>query len=215
MSSVNIDLIFEEVVDALVPFQSNRRDYVTHLAQANRFVQDGDFRGLLDLLDTLQSTPPTAVLPSVEPVVDDGSSVPSEEELTDSGSEEGEPAGPSDVNVTPTTASTQRPRRRTVTHNVRYSAAQKAVLRHHFYVVKDHWPSRYMRTMLGALMDVPPRSIYFWFANERRNQSIGKPDVDVQLVLNPQQERQYLLQYRRDVGQPNVNIPILPSLNLA
>lgn len=217
MSSVNIDLIFEEVIDALVPFQSSRRDYVTYLSQANRLVHDGDFRGLLDLLDQLQIAPPTAVIPSsVAPVtIEEDESAPSEEELTDSGTEEGEPSEPSDANVTPTTASTHHPRRRRVAHNVRYSAAQKAVLRHHFYVIKDHWPSRYMRTMLGRLMDVPARNIYFWFANERRSQGIGKPAGDVQPVLNPQQERQYLLQYRRDVGQPNVNIPMLPSLTHA
>lgn len=215
MASINIDLIFEEIVDALVPLQVNRREYVTYLGLANRLTRSNDFSGLLDLLDRLHAM---EALPSVPVAVEDEVPV-SEEDLTDSGTEESEATDPQDPSqdlsdiTTPTTDSTRRPRRRNVSHNVRYSAAQKAVLRHHFYVVKDHWPSRYMRTMLGALMDVPPRNIYFWFANERRTQGVAKNADHAQPVLTPQQERQYLLQYRRDVGQPNMIIPLLPSLN--
>ena len=173
--SINVDLIFDEIVEVLVSWQSLRHDYVTYLSRANRLMRDKDYRGLLDLLDELQEHP---------------------QSIVQSGSEEDE-----------LPVAVPRPRRR-VTKSVRYCATQRAVLRHHFYEVRDHWPSIYMRTMLANLMNVQPRNIYFWFANERRTKNIPKPAADVPPVLTREQEHECLLRYRCEIGRPDLAIPM-------
>jgi hypothetical protein len=185
MALSGAQLIFNEVVQALEPQVQNHVTYVQLLRQAHRLSKENDLTGLLDLLDTLACSPSVVEQPpsDVETVLS--------AELDD---------------VTPPSTSATAPiRRRGTTTAIRFSRPQREILRHHFYVIKDYWPSLYLRNVLAKMFNVTSRSVYFWFANERRLKNITR--VDTPVLLSHEDERRLLLQYRVQAGRPTMVIP--------
>lgn len=185
-----IQLIFNEIVQALEPHIGDHASYVHRLRDAHRMSKEGNLPGLLDMLDSLLNSSMNSSPPEAPVQLSDPEATDDEDDLDD-------------------LSSYSHPVRRRVSSTaIRYSTPQREILRHHFYVVKDYWPSLYLRKILAKMFNVTPRSIYFWFANERRLKQITQiTRVEAPTVLTRDEERRLLLQYRVQAGRPTMVIP--------